>query len=106
MGRDLSEIRMRYRQTVEQLEDMSAMLDAMKRCVTDDLGAALSQISVSWKGTVAEQYQRRGNRLKRKYLGRLEDLEQCIITLRLAARNIYEAEMQNVSRASSEEKGD
>lgn len=101
MGKNLSEIRLRYRQTACQLEEMRNMTASMRSYVEADFDSALTRLTSSWKGEVAEEYQRRGKRLQRSYLDRLDELEQCLDTLRLAARNIYEAEMQNASRAAS-----
>jgi uncharacterized protein YukE len=101
MGMQNSEIQLRYRQTIQQIRTLGEITQSLRQCVTDNFGRVLTRVGSSWKGCTADRYLKRGRRLQKKYLEELDQMDQELTALRLAARRIYETEMRNAACAAS-----
>ena len=84
-----------YRKALEQaskLEDAAAKYQNLADGAFEN---TLNTISADWEGDNASLYRQKGEQLREKMTGTAGSLKAAAATIRVIAKNIYDAEMRN-----------
>lgn len=74
-----------YRDTLRKANELDRLARELRSIASRDLQDLQSGIGRSWRGTPAQQYQKRARTLSQKTLSQAKDLEKMARSLRAAA---------------------
>lgn len=101
MGR----IDMDFNQAIRQADELSGIASRLRRLANGDYRITIDNIAGNWKSTNADNFCRKGYRVRDNLLVIANNIEKTAGTLRANARRVYEAEKRAEEIARSRNHG-
>ncbi|MBO5303961.1 MAG: WXG100 family type VII secretion target [Lachnospiraceae bacterium] len=92
MAKSMYEINMDFNNAKNQAANLEAVAKNIENMINNDFEPCMRGISANWKGDNAENYVKKGNRLKADIEKTAKNLRKAASTIRTIAKNIYDAE--------------
>ncbi len=99
--RTRTEIRMNFKQTLQQADMLDRVGDKLDRLADRTLEDSMQMLAVAWKGENASAFLNKENRLKGNIKETGGAIHEIAEDIRRIARRVYEAEMEALRIAES-----
>lgn len=94
MGKTRSQIIMDFRRAKEQASALERQANRMKSLVNEQFSSVMRNVERNWTGENADTYLLKCRTVSKKILQSASDLSQTAKTIRIIAKNTYDAEME------------
>ena len=83
-----------YQKTMREADQLKAIASRLKTLSSSDLENCLGQVSSHWEGDNARAYVTKGRTVSEKITKTAAQLDRAADTIRIMAKNTYDAEMR------------
>lgn len=92
MAKSIYEIEMNFAKAKRQADDLDNVARKIENMLNNEYEPCMNGISANWKGENANAYIKKGNALKTKIEKSASNLKKVANTIRVIAKNTYDAE--------------
>lgn len=101
MGKTAFQIQMDFAKALAQASELDEIADKLQSLANSDLQDCMTQIGVNWTGENSQKYLAKCETLKGKIQTSSSQIKKTASTIRIIAKNTYDAEMAAVIIAQS-----
>lgn len=88
------QIEMNYKKAIDQAKELERIAQNLTTQANGTYGNALSALAGNWKGTSADTYQTKANKVKNDVLKTAKELGEAAATIRSIAKRIRDADLK------------